>query len=148
MNISEVPALFMQRKLPINVALIQVSPPDDFGWMSLGVSVDVTQAAAYSADLVIAQINSRMPRIMGQSLNLHPLVVLVAAMVGAHLYGVLGILLAAPLVATLRVLAEYTYYRLLDMPPFPELEGSKEQRGDQVEQAAQPVAATESKQVE
>ncbi len=67
MNMSEVPTLFKSRKLPINVALIQVSPPDDFGWMSLGVSVDVTQAAAYSADFVIAQVNERMPRVMGQS---------------------------------------------------------------------------------
>lgn len=67
MNISEVPILFKSRKLPINVALIQVSPPDDFGWMSLGISVDITRAAAYSADLVIAQVNSRMPRVMGQS---------------------------------------------------------------------------------
>lgn len=67
MNMSDVPALFKSRKLPIHVALIQVSPPDDFGWMSLGVSVDVTQAAAYSADLVIAQVNEQMPRVMGQS---------------------------------------------------------------------------------
>ena len=67
MNISDVPILFKSRKLPINVALIQLSPPDDFGWMSLGVSVDVTMAAAYSADLVIAQVNPRMPRVMGQS---------------------------------------------------------------------------------
>lgn len=67
MNISDVPMLFKSRKLPINVALIQVSPPDDFGWMSLGISVDITRAAAYSADLVIAQVNPRMPRVMGQS---------------------------------------------------------------------------------
>ena len=67
MNMSEVPGLFTSRKLPIHVALVQVSPPDDFGWMSLGVSVDVTLAAAQSADLVIAQVNPRMPRIMGQS---------------------------------------------------------------------------------
>lgn len=67
MNMSEVPSLFKSRRLPINVALIQVSPPDDFGWLSLGVSVDVTQAAALSADMVIAQVNARMPRVMGQS---------------------------------------------------------------------------------
>jgi acyl-CoA hydrolase/GNAT superfamily N-acetyltransferase len=66
-NISDVPVLFKSRKMPINVALIQVSPPDDFGWMSLGISVDITRAAAYSADLVIAQVNPRMPRVMGQS---------------------------------------------------------------------------------
>jgi predicted PurR-regulated permease PerM len=64
--------------------------------------------------------NFLVPRIMGQSLNLHPLVVLIAALIGAQMAGVLGILLAAPVVATLRVLAEYAYYRLLDMPPFPE----------------------------
>lgn len=67
MNISEVPHLFTSRKLPINVALIQVSPPDDFGWMSLGISVDVTRAAAFAAEMVIAQVNSNMPLVMGQS---------------------------------------------------------------------------------
>jgi len=66
-NMSAIPRLFKSRLLPIHVALIQVSPPDDFGWMSLGVSVDITLAAAQSADLVIAQINSRMPRVLGQS---------------------------------------------------------------------------------
>ena len=67
MNMSMVPSLFTSRRMPIHVALIQVSPPDDFGWMSLGVSVDVTQAAALSAGMVIAQINPRMPRVMGRS---------------------------------------------------------------------------------
>lgn len=64
--------------------------------------------------------NFLVPRILGQSLNLHPLVVLIAAIIGAQLAGVLGILLAAPAVATLRILSEYVYYRLLDIPPFPE----------------------------
>jgi acyl-CoA hydrolase/GNAT superfamily N-acetyltransferase len=66
-NLSAVPRLFKSRMLPIQVALIQVSPPDDFGWMSLGVSVDITLAAAESADLVIAQVNPRMPRVLGRS---------------------------------------------------------------------------------
>ena len=66
-NLSAIPRLFKSRLLPIHVALIQVSPPDDFGWMSLGVSVDITLAAAQSADLVIAQVNSRMPRVLGRS---------------------------------------------------------------------------------
>jgi len=66
-NLSEVPRLFTSRRLPIHVALIQVSPPDDFGWMSLGISVDITMAATLSADLVIAQVNSRMPRVLGHS---------------------------------------------------------------------------------
>ncbi|MDH3575314.1 MAG: GNAT family N-acetyltransferase [Desulfobacteraceae bacterium] len=67
MNLSAVPRLFKTRRLPIHVALIQVSPPDDFGWMSLGISVDITMAAARSADFVIAQVNSRMPRVLGRS---------------------------------------------------------------------------------
>jgi acyl-CoA hydrolase len=66
-NLSAIPRLFKSRLLPIHVALIQVSPPDDFGWMSLGISVDITLAAAQSADLVIAQVNSRMPRVLGRS---------------------------------------------------------------------------------
>jgi len=67
MNLSTLPRLFKSRRLPIHVALIQVCPPDDFGWMSLGVSVDVTITAAKSADIVIAQVNPRMPRVLGRS---------------------------------------------------------------------------------
>lgn len=67
MNLSAVPRLFKTRRLPVHVALIQVSPPDDFGWMSLGISVDITLAAALSADFVIAQVNSMMPRVLGRS---------------------------------------------------------------------------------
>ncbi len=66
-NLSTVPQLFQTRQVPIHVALVQVSPPDDFGWMSLGVSVDITLAASLSADRVIAQVNSRMPRVLGHS---------------------------------------------------------------------------------
>ncbi|MEW5733784.1 MAG: GNAT family N-acetyltransferase [Thermodesulfobacteriota bacterium] len=65
-NLSAVPLLFSTRRIPLHVALIQTTPPDDFGWMSLGVSVDVTKAAAAAADLVIAQVNPRMPRVLGQ----------------------------------------------------------------------------------
>ena len=67
LNLSAVPRLFKSRRLPIHVALIQATPPDDFGWMSLGVSVDITLAAATSADLVIAQVNPQMPRVLGRS---------------------------------------------------------------------------------
>lgn len=66
-HMSAIPRLFKSRMLPIHVALIQVSPPDDFGWMSLGISVDITLAAAQSADLVIAQVNPQMPRVLGNS---------------------------------------------------------------------------------
>jgi 4-hydroxybutyrate CoA-transferase len=59
---SEVPRLFRNGILPVDVALIQVSPPDRHGYMSYGVSVDYTQAAAESAKIVIAEVNRQMPR--------------------------------------------------------------------------------------
>ncbi|ETR69439.1 MAG: acetyl-CoA hydrolase/transferase [Candidatus Magnetoglobus multicellularis str. Araruama] len=67
MNLSAVPDLFKKGQLPIHAALIQVTPPDDFGWMSLGISVDVCLAAVHAANLVIAQVNPNMPRTMGHS---------------------------------------------------------------------------------
>lgn len=69
-NLSDIHRLIKSRLLPIQVALIQVTPPDDFGWMSLGISVDVTASAAAAADLVIAQVNRNMPRVQGRS-NIH-----------------------------------------------------------------------------
>jgi 4-hydroxybutyrate CoA-transferase len=60
----EVPRLFATA-LPIDVALVQVSAPDEHGFCSLGVSVDYTKAAVESARLVIAQVNRRMPRTLG-----------------------------------------------------------------------------------
>jgi acyl-CoA hydrolase/RimJ/RimL family protein N-acetyltransferase len=65
--LSEIPALFRSGRMPLDVALIQVTPPDPFGFCSLGVSVEAVKAAADAADLVIAQINPRMPRTLGDS---------------------------------------------------------------------------------
>jgi acyl-CoA hydrolase len=65
--LSEIPTLFATRVIPLSVALINVSPPDSHGYCSLGVSVDVTKAAVDNADIVIAQINSKMPRTHGDS---------------------------------------------------------------------------------
>ncbi len=63
--LSEVPRLFRRGKMPIDVALIQVSPPDEHGYCSYGVSVDVTKAAAESARHVVAEVNPNMPRTLG-----------------------------------------------------------------------------------
>ena len=63
--LSEVPALFRNRILPLDVALLQVSPPDSHGFCSLGVSVDASFAAAESARYVVAQVNRHMPRTHG-----------------------------------------------------------------------------------
>ncbi len=64
-NLSYIPRMFKNRMFPLDAALIQVTPPDDFGWMSLGVSVDITLAAAQAAEIVIAQVNDRMPWTLG-----------------------------------------------------------------------------------
>ncbi len=66
--LSEVPALFRKRIIPIDVALIQVSPPDKHGFCSLGVSIDVSRAAVQMAKTVIAQVNPNMPRTHGDGL--------------------------------------------------------------------------------
>jgi len=66
--LSEIPKLFREKILPLNVSLIHVSPPDKFGYCSLGVSVDVTKAAAESSQMVIAQVNPKMPRVHGDAL--------------------------------------------------------------------------------
>ncbi|MGB1129432.1 MAG: GNAT family N-acetyltransferase, partial [Haloferula sp.] len=66
-SLSEVPKLFTSTALPIDVALISVSPPDEKGKVSLGVSVDVVRAAVKSARVVVAQINSKIPRTHGES---------------------------------------------------------------------------------
>lgn len=66
--LSEVPRLFRRGILPLDVALIQVSPPDHRGYCSLGVSVDVSLAAVQTARRVIAQVNPHMPRTHGDSL--------------------------------------------------------------------------------
>jgi len=63
--LSQVPQLFRSRRLGIDVALVMVSPPDDYGNCSLGVSVDITKAAVETARLVIAQVNRHMPRALG-----------------------------------------------------------------------------------
>jgi acyl-CoA hydrolase/RimJ/RimL family protein N-acetyltransferase len=65
--LSQIPELFHRRLVPIDVAIIQTSPPDNNGYMSLGVSVDVTKAAVENASLVIIQANPNMPRVHGDT---------------------------------------------------------------------------------
>ncbi len=65
--LSEVPRLIASGLVPIDIALIQTSPPDKNGFVSLGISVDIVKAAAKRARLKIAQINSYMPRVHGDS---------------------------------------------------------------------------------
>ncbi|MGB5986775.1 MAG: GNAT family N-acetyltransferase [Desulfobacterales bacterium] len=65
--LSEIPAFFRKDQIRLDAALVQVTPPDRFGYCSLGVSVDVTREAVRQAKVVIAQVNPRMPRTLGDS---------------------------------------------------------------------------------
>ncbi len=66
-SLPDVPRLFDNGQLPLDVALVQVAPPDPDGTCSLGISVDVTRAAALAAGTVIAEVNPAMPRTAGDS---------------------------------------------------------------------------------
>jgi acyl-CoA hydrolase len=66
--LSDIPALFTTRQVPLDVALLQLSPPDRHGFCTLGTSVDAALAASQSARFVIAEINDRMPRTHGATL--------------------------------------------------------------------------------
>ena len=63
--LSEIPALFRTGRVPIDISLISVSPPDRHGFCSYGVSCDIGKAATESAKLVVAEVNQRMPRVLG-----------------------------------------------------------------------------------
>ena len=65
--LNEMPRLFDNNILPLDAALIQVSPPDKHGYCSLGISVEITKAAVRNAKTVFAQINRNMPRVHGDA---------------------------------------------------------------------------------
>jgi acyl-CoA hydrolase/RimJ/RimL family protein N-acetyltransferase len=65
--LGDVPQLFRNGQVPLDVAMVQVAPPDPDGTCSLGISVDVTKAAALAARTVIAEVNPEMPRTTGDS---------------------------------------------------------------------------------
>ncbi len=65
--LSEIPGLFKNGNLPLDAALIHVSPPDEHGFCSFGVEIGVTKTAAQSARMVIAEVNPKMPRTLGDA---------------------------------------------------------------------------------
>jgi 4-hydroxybutyrate CoA-transferase len=65
--LSEFPLLFKNGVLPLDVALVHVSPPDEHGYCSFGVEVGLTKSAAESAKIIIAEVNQQMPRTLGDS---------------------------------------------------------------------------------
>jgi 4-hydroxybutyrate CoA-transferase len=66
--LSDIPALFSTGQIPLDVALLQLSPPDSHGYCTLGTSVDAALAASQNARLIVAEINDRMPRTLGNTL--------------------------------------------------------------------------------
>ena len=75
--------------------------------------------------LLIQQLenNILVPRIVGKALDLHPLITMVAVLMGASLAGILGAILAAPVIATIKLLGNYGWRKMLDLPPFADLPG-------------------------
>lgn len=67
MLLSDIPKFFERGQMHLNTALIQVSPPDEFGFCSYGISVDIAKPLAEAAEFVIAEINPNMPRTLGDS---------------------------------------------------------------------------------
>jgi acyl-CoA hydrolase/GNAT superfamily N-acetyltransferase len=86
--LSEIPELIRSRRVRIDVALLQVSPPDAHGYVSLGVSVDIVRGAVDAATLLIAEVNPNMPRTHGDSFldvrRIHHLVPVDTPLLEAH----------------------------------------------------------------
>lgn len=97
----------------------------------LGLSQWELATAVIVLMLIIQQLENNLlvPRIVGQALDLHPLVVLVGVFMGASLAGILGAVLAAPVIASLKLLGNYTWRKMLDLPPFPQPEPPPPPRG-------------------
>ena len=77
--------------------------------------------------IVVQQIenNILVPRIVGGALDLHPLIVLIGVLMGASIAGILGAVLAAPILASLKLVGQYIWRKLFDLPPFPESETTR-----------------------
>jgi len=64
-HLSQIPALFRDEHIPLDVALVHLSPPDAHGFMSFGVECGISKSAAENAKIIVAQVNERMPRTLG-----------------------------------------------------------------------------------
>lgn len=114
----------------ILVALFQ---PENY----LGLTTLQFAGVVLVAMIIIQQIenNFLVPRIVGDALDLHPLLVLVGAIMGSSLAGILGAILAAPVIASLKLLGSYAWRKLLDLPPFTGPEPDDSDHSSWLEQA-------------
>jgi predicted PurR-regulated permease PerM len=99
----------------LTIALFQ---PDNW----LGLNPITYALVVLAASILLQQIenNFLVPRILGGSLNLHAVVILVGAIIAANLAGIIGLLLSAPMLATLRLFGRYIYCKLFDLDPWPD----------------------------
>ena len=100
------------------VAVIQENPFGLKHWIYAAMVVGITLVIDQIIDSFVA------PRIMARTLRVHPAAVLVAALVAANLLGILGVVIAAPFLATFTLLGKYTMRKLLDLDPWPETENA------------------------
>jgi len=119
------------------VAIALFQPTNWLGLTPLAYAVVIAVAS-----IVLQQLENNLlvPRIIGKSVGLHPVLVIVGALVGASLAGIAGLLLAAPILATLKGIGRYLYAKMFDMPPWPDAVGV-EQPGSSAAGPSQPPAA-------
>jgi predicted PurR-regulated permease PerM len=96
------------------VALFQ--PTNWLGWSPIYFALLILGVQVLLQQL---ENNFLVPRIIGGSLNLHPIIILVGAIVGANLAGITGLLLSAPVIASLRLFGGYIYRKMFDLDPWP-----------------------------
>jgi predicted PurR-regulated permease PerM len=99
------------------VAIALFQPTNWLGLTPLAYAIVIAVAAIALQQL---ENNLLVPRIIGNSVGLHPVLVIVGALVGASLAGIAGLLLAAPILATLKGIGRYLYAKMFDLPPWPE----------------------------
>jgi predicted PurR-regulated permease PerM len=110
--------------------LVALFQPDNY----LGLSPLYHALIVLGAMFLIQQVENNLlvPSIVGDALDLHPLVIMISVLMGASLAGILGAILAAPVVASLKLFGGYAWRKLLDLSPFPEAEPPpKPKRGQQ-----------------
>lgn len=98
----------------VAVALFQ-----DSNWLGLSPLAFAAVVAIFFVIVQQLENNFLVPRIIGDTLNLYPVLIMVGAIMGASLGGVIGILLAAPMMATIKLVGGYAWRKMLDLPPFP-----------------------------
>lgn len=106
-------------------AVVALFQPDG-NWLGLSPVVYAIVVVVFYVLVQQGENYLLVPRIIGGSLNLSPLLIFVGAIMGASVGGILGLLLAAPILATLKLLGRYAWRKMLDLPPFPEPETLEE----------------------